>query len=287
MFNRIVYLIITVLALSDCRANQKFGIISVPVANLREKPAHSSQLVDQEIMGYTVKLLNRKDYWYEVQTEYGYTGWMTDKSIRLTDEAEFKQWTDCEKIRVSKVFATVYSRPDEKSMPVTSAEMNTLLRRIANDGEWIKVETPDGRTGFLNKKDIAVDKNLTRELLIIETAKSMLGVPYLWGGKSSTASDCSGFTQTVFRANGIKLSRDAYQQVLEGKAVDCKDDFSNVLPGDLLFFGEKKITHVAISLGGAKFIHQRGCVHINSLDPNAADYSESDRKILKAVRRVD
>jgi len=299
MFNKVVYLFIALLMLSDCQASQdsnvadkKNGIISVPVANLREKPAHSSQLVDQEIMGYTVKLLKHEDYWYQVQTEYGYTGWMTDKSLQLADKAELKQWKDCKKIRVSKVFATVYSKSDEKSTPVTSIEMNTLLRKIGTaNGKWLKVGIPDGRIGFLKNQD-AVDnaqKKLKSSQLrksIIETAKMMMGVPYLWGGKSSTANDCSGFTSIVFRASGIELLRDAYQQATEGKAVDFKKDFSNVLPGDLLFFGKDKITHVGISLGGGKFIHQRGCVHINSLKPADTDYSDSDRKILKAVRRI-
>jgi len=303
MLNRVVYLIITVcLFLIGCQAktpksqssdiaDKKFGIISVPVANLRENPAHSSQLVDQEIMGYTVKLLEQQDYWYKVQTEYGYIGWMTDKSFQPANETELKKWKACEKIRVSKVFATVYSQPDENSVPVTSAQMNALLQRIGTDNEkWLKINTPDGRIGFLKSENTAARREkLTEEQLrqaIIETAQMMMGVPYLWGGKSSTANDCSGFTQTVFRANGINILRDAYQQANEGTTVDYKDDFSNVMPGDLIFFGKDKVIHVGISLVGGKFIHQRGCVHINSLDPNAADYSDSDRKILKAVRRV-
>ncbi|OQA03493.1 MAG: NlpC/P60 family protein [Planctomycetes bacterium ADurb.Bin401] len=74
-------------------------------------------------------------------------------------------------------------------------------------------------------------------------------------------------------------------QAVEGAKVDYKDDFSNVRPGDLLFFGEKKISHVAISLGGKDYIHQSGDVHINSFDPNTQNYNEKNHKKLKAVRR--
>ena len=47
----------------------------------------------------------------------------------------------------------------------------------------------------------------------------MTGVPYLWGGNSSKANDCSGFTQTVFKTLGIQLPRDARQQALLEKII--------------------------------------------------------------------
>ncbi|MGA2915709.1 MAG: SH3 domain-containing C40 family peptidase [Sedimentisphaerales bacterium] len=296
--------------------NEKFGIISVPVANLKESPSHKAELADQEIMGYVVKVLKRKDNpplkgeasppikseasWYQVETEYGYVGWVTDKSFCGVDEAAKKQWETSDKIIVTKIFGIIYSRQDETSVPVANVVLNVLLRRIeqkggpaspAKRGEWTKVCTPDGRTGYLRSENAveAPIKRLSGERLrsaLVKTAKSMTGIPYLWGGKSSTACDCSGFTQTVFRANGINLLRDAKQQALEGEAVDYDATFSNVAAGDLLFFGSDRITHTGMSLGGAEFIHQSGDVHINSLEPNAPNYSPSHRKNLKAIRRI-
>ncbi|HBG25881.1 MAG: hypothetical protein A2Y10_17865 [Planctomycetes bacterium GWF2_41_51] len=281
--------------ISNCRASENrdanYGIICVSVANLRETPSHKAQLVDQEIMGYTIKLLKKQDNWCEVQTEYGYTGWMTDSSFCAMDEAKLKQWKESKKVRIVKVFATVYSNADVLSTPVTCIMMNVLLNKVETViGGWIKVGTPDGRVGYLKTED-CVDAgkiDLQKEQLsksIINTAKLMMGVPYLWGGKSSTANDCSGFTSTVFRANGINIGRDSRKQAVEGKKVDFKKDFSNVLPGDLLFFGTDRISHVAISLGGKEYIHQSGGVHINSFDPNLANYNKANHKKLKIVRR--
>ena len=271
--------------------NVKFGIICVPVANLKDSPSHKAELTDQEIMGYVVKLLDRKDNWCQVETEYGYVGWVTDKSFHEVDEAAKKQWEGSDKIIVTKIFGIVYSRPDEKSEPVTTVVLNALLRRIEQKGKWTKVCTPDGRIGFLRSENIAEApaKKLSGEQLrgaLVKTARSMMGVPYLWGGKSSEASDCSGFTQTIFRANGISLLRNARQQVSEGEPIDYDASFSNVAAGDLLFFGSDGITHVGMSLGGAEFIHQSGDVHISSLEPNAPNYSPSHRKNLKAIRRI-
>lgn len=281
--------------LPNCRASEandaNFGIICVPVANLRETPAHKAELCDQEIMGYTVKLLKQQENWYQVQTENKYTGWMTDSSFFKADRAKLAQWQASDKVRAVKVLATVYSKPDVLSQPITHVTMNALLKKIKTQiGGWVKVETPDGRTGFMKSEDCvdAVKIQMSKEQLaksIIETAKTMMGVSYLWGGRSSIACDCSGYTSTVFRANGIMIGRDSRMQAVEGAKVDYKDDFSNVRPGDLLFFGADKITHVAISMGGKDYIHQSGDVHINSFDPNALNYNEKNHKRLKTIRR--
>jgi cell wall-associated NlpC family hydrolase len=94
----------------------------------------------------------------------------------------------------------------------------------------------------------------------------------------------------VFKLNGRLLSRDANQQVKEGVEIVPDEKFSNVLPGDLLFFGrDGRITHVGISLGGAQFIHADGIsgdVHVNSLDSHDANYSAYRKSVFKQVRRV-
>jgi cell wall-associated NlpC family hydrolase len=125
---------------------------------------------------------------------------------------------------------------------------------------------------------------------IVALSYRFTGVPYLWGGNSSKGFDCSGFTQTVFKMNGWPLSRDANQQAKEGIEIVPDEKFSNVLPGDLLFFGRgDRITHVGISLGGAQFIHANGIsgdVHVNSLDSHDANYSAYRKSVFKQVRRI-
>ena len=91
-----------------------------------------------------------------------------------------------------------------------------------------------------------------------------LGVPYLWGGRSAFGCDCSGFVQTVFKINNIKLPRDAYMQVEYGETINF---FDMIKPADLVFFGDiEKITHVGIALEDNKIIHSSGSVRIDSLN---------------------
>jgi len=272
--------------------DKKYGIIKVSTANLREEPGHAAQLVDQVIIGHTVKLLKESRWWFMVQTNYGYIGWMTKQSIYRTDLKGLRQWSQADSIKVKSVFAFVYSEPDCSALPVTDITMNGRLKLEENQGRWLKVSTPDGRIGYLEKLHIvgqndAESPDCTLRQKIINTAKTMTGIPYLWGGNSSVANDCSGFVQTAFRANGIELPRDARQQAREGVVVEFDSGFNKILTGDLLFFGsENDITHVGISLGGAKFIHQAGFVHETGLDPNDENYSPSRRKSLKKVKRI-
>lgn len=269
-----------------------YGIISVPVAHLREEPRHAAQLLDQAVMGRTVRLLKRTGGWYLVQTRYGYLGWMRRESFHRSDRVGIARWEKEPKVEVRRVFAFVYSRPDENSEPVCDGVMNMLLKREKTTGQWYRVSTPDGRRGFIRRRSVTprIDARPPAGELrrsILKFARMMMGIPYLWGGNSSLMNDCSGFTQTVFKANGIQLPRDARQQAMLGQEIVPDSAFSNLLPGDLLFFGSgEKVTHVGISLGGDEYIHQSGEVHINSFNPKAPNYSPYRRKSLMKVTRI-
>ena len=86
---------------------------------------------------------------------------------------------------------------------------------------------------------------------IINTAKSFLGTPYVWGGTSPSGFDCSGFTQYVLAQNGKSIPRTSQEQFASGQAVDK----SNLQAGDLVFYGNGEATHVGIYEGNGKMIH--------------------------------
>lgn len=96
------------------------------------------------------------------------------------------------------------------------------------------------------------DAYLREEL--VRSARSFLGVPYLWGGASpDTGFDCSGLTMTVYQLCGLDLPRTSREQYLAGNPVEL----STLEKGDLVFFapGGDKISHVGIYAGNGQFIH--------------------------------
>ena len=278
--------------LPDAALNDSiFGIINVSVSPLREEPRHSSQMVDQAIMGSTINLLKKRDDWYLVQTDYDYIGWMNKTSISVTDTNGIENWENKINYRVSSLYASVFSFPYETSQPVSDIILNNMMIGKRKSNDWIAVTLPDGRSGFVKERKLELInpnqlKYLDTEKILLEAYK-MTGVPYLWGGNSSKANDCSGFTQTVFKTIEVQLPRDARQQALLGNEVLPEKDWKNILPGDLLFFGkDKKVTHVGISTGGKEFIHQGGMVKTNSLDENSPNFSYKRSKSFLFIKRI-
>jgi hypothetical protein len=269
-----------------------YGIVRISVANLRDEPRERAQLIDQNIMGQILHLLKKEKGWYLVWTEYHYLGWCTEESFIRTDSAGAAQWQSEATARVNQLFPLVYSQPAESSEPVSDVVLNARLKIESQKDGWSKVILPDNRAGFIRAKFLSLENfpQKSPEVLrkdIIATARSMMGLPYLWGGNSSKGNDCSGFTHIVFKSNGIQLPRDSRQQALLGQEIIADEFFSNILPGDLFFFGStERVSHVGISLGGADYIDQSGMVQISSLDSTAKNFSPYRKKTLKTIRRV-
>lgn len=88
---------------------------------------------------------------------------------------------------------------------------------------------------------------------LLATARGFIGVPYLMGGTTSRAFDCSGFVMRVFQMHGISLPRTADVQFGCGASVARGAE----IPGDLVFFETylPGASHVGIYVGNGKFIH--------------------------------
>jgi len=101
---------------------------------------------------------------------------------------------------------------------------------------------------------------------LIATGQKYMGVPYVWGGTTTSGFDCSGFTQYVMKENGITIPRTAAEQYATGTAVEK----SNLKVGDLVFFTTYKpgASHVGFYMGNGKFLHASSAakqVTVNSL----------------------
>ncbi len=266
-----------------------YAVTMVSVTPLRRTPRHSAEMVDQTVMGRELKLLQKRGGWYRAQTHYNYVGWVNSSAIWRTDSSGLAQWRKAPKVRVTALNGFVYSDALEESYPVTDIVLNMNMKLVDRGRAWTMVETPDGRRGYIPSGQVEPYQSKepkTRQALL-ETARSMMGVPYLWGGNSSKGNDCSGFTQTVFINHGVEIPRDASQQARVGETIIPDSTFGNVLPGDLFFFGYNgRITHVGIGLGGADFIDQGGRVAYNSLDEESPLFNEYRKRTFVTIKRV-
>ena len=86
----------------------------------------------------------------------------------------------------------------------------------------------------------------------VDFALQFVGTPYVYGGTSLTnGADCSGFVMSVFAEFGYELPRVAAAQC----AASEKKDVSDIEAGDLVFYGDGGIDHVALYIGDGKIVH--------------------------------
>ena len=84
---------------------------------------------------------------------------------------------------------------------------------------------------------------ISKRNAIVQTAESLVGISYSYGGQSPEGFDCSGFTSYVLAIHGIKVGRDTKRQLNAGKRIHI----NKAGPGDLIFFGNGgRINHVGM-----------------------------------------
>jgi cell wall-associated NlpC family hydrolase len=185
----------------------------------------------------------------------GYPGWVprrqvtTHQPLRTTDVAT-----------VNRLTAWLRTAAGSR---VVEVSVGTRLPVLATGATRVRVATPTGTTLYAARGAVVVRRSAAAALAatasgVVATAKKFLRVPYLWGGRSGFAVDCSGFTGLVYAQHGIRLPRDADDQSWAGRAVAS----GSVRAGDLTFYGPVSApTHVAMSVGGTTLIHAPSAGH--------------------------
>jgi cell wall-associated NlpC family hydrolase len=89
---------------------------------------------------------------------------------------------------------------------------------------------------------------------LVDLARSQVGLRYKLGAKApGKAFDCSGLVQWLLGNFDLSIPRTSREQAKQGVAI-AKDP-SQLLPGDLLFFGRgTRVTHVGIYVGDGKYV---------------------------------
>lgn len=284
-------------AMAQANGGKRYAVVEFSTNFMREEPAYEAENGDQTLMGTIVEVVAEKDYWRQIISPEPYKAWVNDKGIVEMDEKALQEYLVSRKYICTTDFTHIFSEPDLSSRRVSDFVMGDLVRVVTDPkgkaqkkGKFVAVMLPSGKRGWVPKDSVEEFAAWTasREFKaenILETAYQFLGVPYMWGGTSIKHVDCSGLSRSVYFMNGILLPRNASQQAKVGEDVA----FDALKPGDLLFFGRaatesapERVSHVAIYIGGGKYIHSAQVVRINSLDESAEDYG--GRKPIRARR---
>ena len=273
--------------------DEHYGLVTVSVANLKAEPGHDAEMVSQALMGTPLRILRKRPGWFQVQTPDRYLSWVTTSSVQPVTSAQLERWRQSPRLLVFSHYGVVYS-DTSRQQRISDLTMGCLVGGKGGEAPWCRVLLPDGRSGwadqgiFVDFEDWKAQAAATPENLLA-TAREFPGIPYMWGGTSPKALDCSGFTKMVWFLNGIILERDASQQYKYGEVVDAGPEQQNLRPGDLLFFGRKeplRVIHVGIYSGNREVIHSSGQVAVNSMDAREPHFSSYLSGTYLGARRV-
>jgi cell wall-associated NlpC family hydrolase len=236
------------------------AVVTASVENLYSAPDASRDVVTQAFIGQIVRPLESKQGFVRVRTPDAYEGWIPAAALRRYPAGEARRYARSGQVaEVTSLMANVYREPDvTTARPRTQAPLGARLEWTGTREGWHGVRLPDGTTGFVQAGDVRiVEATAARPPVtgedVVRTARRFLGVPYLWGGMSSLGVDCSGLVSRAYGTHGLTVPRDADLQFDDPRAAHVSRE--SLQPGDLLFFGRTKITHVGIYAGQGTFVH--------------------------------
>jgi len=230
----------------------QYGISNLSIVPMRAEPADQTEMVNQILFGEHFKVLESRKKWSRIRLAHdGYEGWISNKQWIEIPEEDYKQL--------------------EKDVSTITTDILDIITKEQHQPIVIGSILPFYKSGhsLLNNEMYQFDGLTTpgfvKKEKLVENALMYLNAPYLWGGRSPLGVDCSGFSQMVYRLQGVDLPRDAYQQAEVGTTLSFVEESE---AGDLAFFdnNEGKINHVGIILEDNHIIHASGKVRIDRID---------------------
>lgn len=240
----------------------EYGICNLAAVPLRAQPSSRSEMVSQILFGEAFEIMEQTDDWARIITSFdGYEGWLN-------------------RLQYITLSAAGYKKHQQKNALLTTRPITQAWIKANNSVIYLPIGSSlsflEGTACHIRDDYFEIIGEIGEKDNLLNTAKSFLNVPYLWGGRTHFGIDCSGFSQSVFRLQGVNLKRDAYLQAEQGNTVDFLQEAKL---GDLAFFDNEdgRIIHVGIMLNNEQIIHASGKVKIDRID-NQGIYSDELKK---------
>lgn len=210
--------------------------VIVGLAPMRTEPSHQSTLVTEALHGERMTVYETDDEgwaWGQLTAD-GYVGWLPAAALLTPGPAPTH--------RVSALRTLVFPGPSIKLPPADALPLGAQVA-VVREQDTFAVTASGGYVPARHLTPLGIF-----ETDYVAVAERFVGVPYLWGGKSSLGIDCSGLVQVALTASGVSCPRDSDMQE---RALGQSISLAGLQRGDIIFWKG----HVAIALGRNSMIH--------------------------------
>jgi cell wall-associated NlpC family hydrolase len=220
-------------------------------AAIRKAPSLDAALETQALFGDNFTLYERNGDWGWGQAlSDGYVGYVALADLAAPPIAPTH--------RISALRTFVFADADLKSTPVLALSMNCKITAEEESGRFLFAS----RAGWIFKGHLSGLEDFAPDW--VGEAERFVGAPYLWGGKVSLGTDCSGLIQTALNAAGVECLRDAdMQEAALGEQIIPARDLSNLRRGDIVFWKG----HVGVMLDGERLLHANAFHMATAIEP--------------------
>lgn len=207
----------------------RYAVVLAKRLNVREKPDVESKRIGYIDRGEKVEILENLGDWLKVQYTRNKTGYVAAEYVTVIEEFVYAK--------------SLEEEAAERAAKKALEQRQSVTETQAAENTEITVTPPSG--GYSTNEELRSE--------IVAYAMQFLGNRYVHGGKSlETGTDCSGFTSLIYAAFGYSISRTPAGQLSgAGRSIS----YSEAQPGDIICYGSRRCTHVALYIGDGQIIH--------------------------------
>jgi hypothetical protein len=213
--------------------------IIVPVTPVRSAPCADAGLDTEALLGAAVTVYDVLEGWAWVQLE-------RDRYVGYVPKAAIGDRAVAPTHRVAALGTFVFPTADMKRPPTIRLTLGAEVTVVARQGDFHRL----AGGGFAFCRHLCARDDCEPDFVAV--AERLIGVPYLWGGRTPLGCDCSGLVQLALEAAGIDAPRDSDMQAGElGVPLSTSADLGGLRRGDLVCWPG----HIGIMRDGVTLLH--------------------------------